>query len=95
MIGVLLLCFADLQVENEKLKAKTTDWTNIASRHQHEAEESKKRAEEWRQKSNTERVKCNELEKNNADLQEAQAALASQLETEKKAAEEQKRYLLI
>lgn len=91
VIGVLLFCFADLQAENKKLKADAIDWKNIASRHQNETEELKNLAEEWRQKSNAERVKPNDLEAKNADLQEAHAAMAKQLESKKKATAEQKR----
>lgn len=40
-------------------------------------------------------MKCSELETKNAELQEAHVVLADKLEAEKKAAEEQKRHVLI
>lgn len=51
------VCFVEVTELIDKLTAKVTDWHNAASRHQDEAEGSKKIAKEWKKKSDAERKK--------------------------------------
>lgn len=58
----------------------TTDWKNATSRFEEEAKSSKITAEEWKQKSDVERVRHREAVAKYSEVGKAQDALKLQLE---------------